>query len=120
MDPGNATVVYTSPQVVESNLVRFRGQPEAEFIGSDEPSFTREEALLVASERYTLPSQGTVWTLRMTMDRAGDCEPASPDPNVMQRRAHCLSEAGAEGQDPGNPIIVSQVLYDYYLIQIQE
>lgn len=119
-DPANGTFeMYISPLVSHSELKRFRAQPEREFIGSNRSDFSPEEALLVASERYTLPTQGTEWSLRMTLTLAGDC-PSSTDPAMAQRRAHCLSQAGQDGTDAGNPITISEVFYDYYLIEIPE
>lgn len=98
---------------------RFAAPPDPEFITGG-PNLTREEALLTASQAYTIPTKGT-WKVTMKAQNAGDC-PSSPgnNPDAIRLHAACMRATDGSGQDPGNPITIQSISYDYYIISIPE
>lgn len=118
--PLNAsTALYESETVSQSVYFRLPAVPTADFITSNRTDFDATDALRVASDLYTRDTQGT-WTFRVSMDAAGDCPEPGASPSQIRRALACQEETEQSGEDPGNPLTISYIRYDYYTIQVPD
>ncbi len=114
----NATKpIFVSGETNPATSWRLGAPPEAAFIGAEDGrKIDYAMALSKAEDEYTKLNNGT-WTLVVTLKATGDC-PAASTSGQQDRYFECQRETGNTGQDPGNPITIKFVRYDYYTITL--
>ncbi len=122
LDPGtveNLTKpIYVGADTQPATSWRLDAPADPEFIGGEGQKVDRTMALSIAIDKYTQYTNGT-WSLVFKLTNAGDCPTASPS-GQNDRYLECMRDTGNSGQDPGNPITVRNVRYDYYVITLPE
>jgi hypothetical protein len=77
---------------------------------------TAEQALARLEPQYRSATAGT-WTVRVTLIQANDCA-TPPNADVFQF-TRCRSEAGQDGEDPGNDFALAGFIYTFYTPTIE-
>ncbi len=101
--------------VVQVDVVE---RPKDTLVPADHPQESVDEAADRLLPSYHFPTAGA-WTVRLSLDQAGDCPQPDGNPDTNIRVQECMRQTGPSGQDLGNSVTVTKLDTFYYTAAIE-